>query len=187
MALYFGTQSLSGYSLMGWLAQLFRDAGSSPARAGLLLAGVTAIGVPVAMLMPTLAGRLMDLRPLVLTLSSAMIAAYVGLALAPGRAAWLWVVLLAIGQAAFPLALTMLGLRTRTPDGTVALSAFAQSTGYLIAGLGPLLVGVLYGATGGWALPLAFLLVMILVQTGAGLAVARPRYLEDETDPVAAG
>ncbi|RZU72712.1 CP family cyanate transporter-like MFS transporter [Micromonospora kangleipakensis] len=180
MAVYFGAQSLSGYAIMGWLAQLFRDAGYRPEAAGLLLAGVTALGVPVALVMPTLAGRLRTLRPLVLSLTAASTASYVGLALAPHGLAPLWVLLLALGQGAFPMILTTIGLRARTAEGTVALSAFAQSTGYVIAALGPLLVGILYEATGGWTAPIGFLLVALVVQTTAGMVIARPRYIEDE-------
>ncbi|MFG1675083.1 MFS transporter [Micromonospora sp. NPDC049282] len=180
MAVYFGAQSLSGYAIMGWLAQLFRDAGYRPEAAGLLLAGVTALGVPVALMMPALAGRLATLRPLVLSLTAFSAAAYVGLALAPRGLAPLWVLLLALGQGAFPLILTTIGLRARTAEGTVALSAFAQSTGYVIAALGPLLVGILYGATGGWTAPIGFLLLALAVQTTAGMVIARPRYIEDE-------
>jgi MFS transporter, CP family, cyanate transporter len=179
MAIYFGTQALSGYAIMGWLAQLFRDAGFSPAAAGLLLAGVTAIGVPVALFMPAVAGRRADLRPLVLLLSSAMAVGYLGLAVAPHGGAVLWVAVIALGQGAFPLALAMIGMRARTSRGTVGLSAFAQSTGYLVAGLGPLLVGILYEASGGWRLPIGFLLAALAVQTAAGLAAARPRFIED--------
>ncbi|MDH6464411.1 CP family cyanate transporter-like MFS transporter [Micromonospora sp. A200] len=180
MAVYFGAQSLSGYAIMGWLAQLFRDAGYRPEAAGLLLAGVTALGVPVALGMPTLAGRLPTLRPLVLALTAFSAAAYLGLALAPHGLAPLWVLLLALGQGAFPLILTTIGLRARTAEGTVALSAFAQSTGYVIAALGPLLVGILYEATGGWTAPLGFLVAALAVQTTAGMVIARPRFIEDE-------
>ncbi|WP_406077666.1 MFS transporter [Micromonospora sp. NBC_00858] len=180
MAIYFGAQSLSGYAIMGWLAQLFRDAGYQPESAGLLLAGVTALGVPIALVMPTLAGRLATLRPLVLGLTAASTLAYLGLALAPQGAALLWVALLAVGQGAFPMILTTIGLRARTAEGTVALSAFAQSTGYVIAALGPLMVGILYEVTGGWTAPIGFLLAALAVQTAAGLAIARPRYVEDE-------
>jgi CP family cyanate transporter-like MFS transporter len=180
MAVYFGTQSLGAYAIMGWLAQLFRDAGYRPQDAGLLLAGVTALGVPIALLMPTLAGRLRTLHPLVLTLSAAMALAYVGMAVAPHDGALLWVVLLAIGQSAFPMILATIGLRARTTEGTVALSAFSQSVGYLIAALGPLLVGILYGTTGGWTVPIGFLLAALAVQTGAGMVIARPRHIEDE-------
>ncbi|HCU48652.1 MAG TPA: MFS transporter [Micromonosporaceae bacterium] len=179
MAVYFGAQSLSGYATMGWLAQIFRDASFSPANAGLLLAGVTAFGVPIALLMPTIAGKRKDLRPLVLIMSAAMMLSYLGLAFSPHHGAVLWVALLAVGQGAFPLALAMIGMRARTADGIVALSAFAQSTGYLIAALGPLVVGVLHEFTGGWVIPIGFLLAAAVVQTFAGLAAARPRFIED--------
>ncbi|MGW0432551.1 CynX/NimT family MFS transporter [Micromonospora sp. NPDC003197] len=180
MAIYFGTQSLSAYAVMGWLAQLFRDAGFSAENAGLLLAGVTALGVPIALVMPTYATRLRTLRPLVLSLSAASVVAYLGLAIAPHGGALVWMTLLAIGQSAFPLVLAAIGMRARTAEGTVALSAFTQSVGYVIAALGPLLVGLLYEATGGWQVPIGFLLVALATQTIAGLAIARPRFIEDE-------
>lgn len=180
MAIFFGCQSLGAYALMGWLPQLFQDAGFPPATAGLLLALVTAASVPVAFLMPSVAVRVRDLRPVILGLSAASVTAYLGLALAPAGAAVLWVLLVAAGQSIFPMVLTLFGLRARTPEGTIALSAFAQSVGYLVAGLGPLLVGVLYDVTGGWTVPLGLMIAVIGGQAVAGLLVARPRYIEDE-------
>ncbi len=180
MAIYFGAQALSGYAVMGWLAQLFRDAGHHPRDAGLLLAGVTALGVPIALFMPTLTTRMRSLRPLVLVVSAGMLLGYLGLAVAPNGGALLWVVLLAVGQGGFPMILTVIGLRARTAEGTVALSAFAQSAGYVIAALGPLLVGLLYESSGSWSLPIGFLIIALGVQTLAGLVIARPRFIEDE-------
>ncbi|NUR29137.1 MAG: MFS transporter, partial [Catenulispora sp.] len=184
MAVFFGAQALSGYATMGWLAQIFRDSAFTPAQAGLLLAGVTAVGVPLALFMPALAGRMKDLRWLVMLTSAAMIASYAGLALAPHGGAVAWVVLLALGQSAFPLALAMIGMRARTAQGTVALSAFAQSVGYLIAALGPFLVGVLYDVTAGWAVPMVLLAVAAVVQAVTGVLAARPRFIEDGNTPV---
>jgi CP family cyanate transporter-like MFS transporter len=181
MTAYFGTQALSAYALMGWLAELFRDAGYSPGTAGALLAAITVIQVPVALGMPAIAVRLPTLRPIVLTLSAASALAYLGLAAAPYAGALAWVTLLAVGQTAFPLALAAIGLRARTREGTVALSAFTQSGGYLLAALGPLVVGLLHEATGAWLLPLAFLSAALVAQTVAGLAIASPRFIEDET------
>jgi MFS transporter, CP family, cyanate transporter len=181
MAVYFGMNALAGYAVMGWLAQLFRDAGHSPRTAGLLLAGITALGVPIAFFMPTVAGRMRTLRPLVLLLTVASAVAYAGLLFAAGTGlAWVWVAVLAVGQGGFPLILAAIGLRARTAEGTVALSAFTQSFGYVLAALGPLLVGVLYEATGGWTAPMGVLVVALAVQTAAGLVIARPRYVEDE-------
>ncbi|WP_306839686.1 CynX/NimT family MFS transporter [Catenuloplanes nepalensis] len=180
MAIFFGAQSLSGYAAMGWLPTLFRDAGFSPENAGLLLGILSVVGVPMGLIMPSLTARLPNLHGLILALAGLMIVAYLGMMLAPRAGAYLWVVVLSVGQSAFPLALTVLGLRARTAEGTVALSAFAQSIGYLFAALGPLLVGYFYGLTGAWTVPMLFLVAVALLQATAGLAIARPRFIEDE-------
>ncbi|GIF69542.1 MFS transporter [Asanoa ishikariensis] len=180
MAVFFGMQSIAGYATMGWLAQLFRDSGFTPSTAGLLLAGVTLFALPFALLMPALAGRVRRLAPVLLTLTSMSAIAYVGLAVAPHSGAVLWVTLLGIGQTVFPVSLVVIGMRARTPEGTVALSAFAQSVGYVLAALGPLLVGILYEATGGWVAPLGVLGVALVVQATAGVLISRPAFVEDE-------
>jgi CP family cyanate transporter-like MFS transporter len=91
-------------------------------------------------------------------------------------------VLVGIGTCTFPLVLTLIGLRARTPRGTAALSGFAQSTGYLIAGTGPFGIGLLHDLTGGWTVPLLALVAITVPQLLLGLAVSRPAYVEDELE-----
>ena len=80
-----------------------------------------------------------------------------------------------------PLALTLVGMRARTGEGVAKLSAFAQSTGYLISIPGPLLVGVLYQHSGGWGLPLALMAALMVPQIAVGALAGRDRMIEDET------
>ncbi|MFI6803221.1 hypothetical protein [Streptosporangium canum] len=54
----------------------------------------------------------------------------------------------------------------------------SQSFGYLVAGLGPLAVGVLHDVTGSWTPTVAVLLVLLVPQLLAGLASARDRFIE---------
>ena len=98
----------------------------------------------------------------------------VGLVLAPSGGAWLWAVLLGVGSGAFPLARGLFNLRSTSVGQTLALSAFAQSGGYLLAAAGPLLLGGLRGATGGWAAPLRVLLLLLAVQAIAGWVAGSP-------------
>ena len=105
---------------------------------------------------------------------------YGGLLLAPGGPLWLWVAFIGLGPLLFPLSLVLINLRTRTHEGSVALSSFVQSIGYGIGALGPLVVGVLHDTTGGWTVPLLFLVGTALALTVSGIVVARPRMLEDE-------
>ncbi|SEH02836.1 MFS transporter, CP family, cyanate transporter [Nonomuraea solani] len=180
IAIYFGTQSMIAYIMFGWLATILTDSGYTTSQAGLMLGVFTALSIPVSIIVPVLASRFRDQRPMVVGLVSFYAAGFLGLWLAPASTAMVWVVLVAVGMGSFPLALTMLALRTRTPETTAALSAFGQSAGYLIAGAGPLLVGVLHQATGGWALPYALIFVVLVAQLVTGLYAGRNRYVEDE-------
>lgn len=180
MALFFGLQSLQAYSIFGWFAQIYRDAGFSASTAGLLLGAITAMSIPFAFVIPSLASRLRDQTWLIVGLFACYPAGYLGLIYAPVAGAWLWAVLVGTAASVFPLVLTLIGLRARTSAGTAALSGFTQSVGYLLAAVGPLGMGVLYEATGGWTVPLWTLLVVALGQLVAGLTVARPSYIEDQ-------
>ncbi|MGW3954007.1 CynX/NimT family MFS transporter [Streptomyces sp. NPDC004752] len=180
LAVFFGLQATAAYITMGWMAQIFRDAGVSAGTAGLLLAVTMVMGVPLAFVIPRLATRMPHQGPIVLALGVCGLAGYTGLYLAPAGGAWAWALLLGIANCAFPLALTMVGMRARTGTGVAQLSAFAQSTGYLISIPGPLLVGVLYQHSGGWGLPIALMAGLMVPQMAVGILAGRDRTVEDE-------
>ncbi|MFJ9609393.1 MFS transporter [Kitasatospora sp. NPDC101176] len=180
MACFFGLQATGAYVVMGWLPKIFQDAGVDEGTSGVLLAVTMVIGVPVSFVLPNLAARRGDQRLFVVVLAAFGIAGYAGLALAPAGAPWVWAVLVGLSNCAFPLVLTMIGLRARTAGGVAQLSAFAQGVGYLIAVPGPILIGRIYGLTGEWYLPLGFLALLLVPQMLFGLRAARARHIEDE-------
>ncbi|WNM34251.1 MFS transporter [Streptomyces sp. Li-HN-5-11] len=180
LAVFFGLQATAAYITMGWMAQIFRDAGVAAGTAGVLLAVTMVMGVPLAFVIPRLATRLPHQGPIVLALGVCGLAGYAGLYFAPAAGAWAWAVLLGISNCAFPLALTMVGMRARTGAGVAQLSAFAQSTGYLISIPGPLLVGVLYQGSGGWGLPIALMTGLMVPQMVVGWLAGRDRTVEEE-------
>jgi CP family cyanate transporter-like MFS transporter len=180
LAVFFGLQATAAYITMGWMPQIFRDAGVSAGTAGLLLAVTMAMGVPLAFVIPRLATRIPHQGPIVVALGACGLAGYAGLYVAPAGGAWAWALLLGVSNCAFPLALTMVGMRARTGAGVAQLSAFAQSTGYLISIPGPLLVGVLYQHSGGWGLPIALMAALMVPQIAVGVLAGRDRTVEDE-------
>ncbi|WP_030753385.1 CynX/NimT family MFS transporter [Streptomyces sp. NRRL F-5135] len=181
LACFFGLQATGAYITMGWMPQVFRDAGVPAGTAGLLLALTMVMGVPLAFVIPRAAARLRNQGPIVLVLGACGLTAYAGLYLAPAAGAWVWALLLGVSNCSFPLALTMIGMRSSTGAGVVRLSAFAQSTGYLLSIPGPLLVGVLYQRTGGWGLPIALMAALLVPQMVAGVVAGRDRTIEGET------
>ena len=180
MALFFGFQSLQAYSVFGWFAQVYRDAGFSAGTAGLLLGVITAMSIPLSFWLPAWAARMEHQTWLIVGLVACYPIGYVGLIVAPVAGAWLWAVLVGIAASVFPVVLTLISLRARTSEGTAALSGFTQSVGYLIAAIGPFGMGLVYDLTGGWTVPLVGLIVLVVPQLVAGLTVARPSYIEDE-------
>ena len=102
-----------------------------------------------------------------------------GLLLAPMHGTFLWVALVGLGPSTFPLALTLINLRTRTQAGSSALSGFTQGLGYTVACLGPLLFGVLHDSSHGYTVPFAFLFIAVAIVLVASWHACKPRYLED--------
>ncbi|MEU4243665.1 MFS transporter [Actinoplanes sp. NPDC026619] len=177
LAVYFGMQSTSAYVIIGWLPQIYRDAGLSADEAGLLFATTSLLGVPLGLFLSSLAGRIRSQSGIAAALAVFGIAGYTGLWWDPAAAPWLWVVLLGIVNTAFPLVLTMIGLRGSSPATVVRLSAFAQSVGYLLAIPGPILVGLLHDHTDGWRVPLALMIFLMIPQMIAGIYAGRDRQI----------
>lgn len=180
LALFFGIQSLHAFVQMGWLAQIFRDYGVSQNYAGMLAGLMQLLSIPGAMLAPALLGKVRNPRLLVAGTAAIAAPAYLGMLLAPASVPWLWVILFALANTTFPMALTLIGWSGRSGDTTALLSSFVQSFGFLIASLGPLLVGILLQATTGWTVPLLFCLVLVIPFAIAGYMSAAPGYVDDQ-------
>jgi MFS transporter, CP family, cyanate transporter len=184
VAAFMGLQSLTYYAALSWLPTLFRDRGVSPEHAGALLALMNFGNAVTAMLMPVLAHRARDQRPLVLVAGLASAVGLTGALLAPVGTAFVWTLLLGLGQgASLGLAIFFTVARAPDPVASASLSGFAQSVGYLIATGGPLAVGFLHTATGGWDVPVVALLAATVVQLSAGVLAGRARTLPGPAPP----
>ena len=178
-AAYMGAQSLVFYSLTAWLPTLLSDHGIGAAQAGAMLSVFNLIGIGAALAVPVLAARLTTQRPLAAFVAGAFGVGLIGLIVAPRAGAWAWMALLGLAQGAgISLGLTLFVLRTRSTAVAAELSGMAQTVGYLIAALGPLTVGILHGATGGWTVPMLELVGVAAALLVAGWAAGADRAVE---------
>jgi CP family cyanate transporter-like MFS transporter len=182
LMIFFGVQALQAYVVIGWSAQYLRDSGLSGATAGLLLGLNSLVGLPLSAVIPSLTVRPRLQRPLLAVFVTAYVVGWTGLWAVPTTVPWLWMTLIAVGMGTFSMVLTLIGMRARTPESTAALSTFSQGCGYGIAGAGPLLVGVLRGATGGYTGMFVVVLVGVAVLAVAGWISTRQVYVDDEVD-----
>ncbi|GAA4076319.1 MFS transporter [Streptomyces shaanxiensis] len=174
---FLGLVSLLFYALVAWLPQIMQASGYTPAQAGLMMSLMLTVGIPLGFVVPLAAARMRGQRLLVVAVTAAQLLSLAGLLLAPALG-WAWVCLLgAATGSAFPLAMTLLGLRADGPQVAADLSGMAQTIGYLLAGLGPLALGVLHDVTDGWRVPLAVLIALVVPEAIAGLLAARPGHV----------
>jgi CP family cyanate transporter-like MFS transporter len=175
---FMGLQSLLYYAALSWFPTMFRDRGISAVHAGDLLALMNLGNAVTAMLMPMLAHRTRDQRRLVAAALALMGAGLAGSAFAPVAVVAPATFLLGLGQGA-TLGLSIFIFTARAPDPatSASLSAFGQGGGYLLASTGPLLIGLLHSATGGWSVPIAVLLAVAVLALVSGLLAGRDRTL----------
>lgn len=179
MTLMFGMTSLITYSMFTWLPKLLTEAGGSAALGGSMVALFSTLGLVGALCIPSLAVRIANPFPLVIGFLLCFLGGFAGLLLAPMQLTFLWVALVGLGPSTFPLALTLINLRTRTPAGSAALSGFMQGLGYTVSCLGPLLFGWLHDLSHGWSWPFAMLAACLLVLGAGAYLACKPRMLED--------
>jgi MFS transporter, CP family, cyanate transporter len=172
---YMGLQSLSYFAVTAWLPAVLVDRGFDPAAAGWMLSLASVAGIVGATVAPVLATRGREQRALSVTITAVAGLGLLGVFAVTGIEV-VAVVLLGAGQsAALGLALTLVALRAPDAAHAAQLSGMAQSVGYVVAATGPFAVGALHDATGGWAVPLVLLLVVLAVQGTAGVLAARDR------------
>jgi CP family cyanate transporter-like MFS transporter len=177
VTLFFAFQSVQAYIAFGWFERFLSAHAISASTAGWMVALLSAMGIPASMIAPIIPVRYH--RRLVVVLGASFAAAYAGL-LAYPAGAWAWMVLAGIGGGMFPLSLTLIGYRTTSAEVTASLSAFAQSIGYVIAACGPLLFGVLHGATGTWTASFGVLWAAVILATITGWLASAPRTVDED-------
>lgn len=178
ITLFMGLQSFTFYVNISWLPEILRSQGMDYSAAGWMLSILQFVSLPFSFIIPVLAGRNPNQRLLVTISALSMLTGYAGLLSGMSSLNLLWVMLVGIsGGANFSLSLMFFTLRTRTAHEAAALSGMAQSLGYLLAAVGPMLIGFLHDATNGWKVPLMILAGVVVVLFFFGFSAAKPGYI----------
>jgi CP family cyanate transporter-like MFS transporter len=171
VTVFMGLQSIAFYVLMAWLPTIEQSRGVSAATAGIHLSVFLLISVFASLLAGGVLHRGSDQRLVSFGSGAVMVATFIGLALAPDLIL-VWVLAGAIGCGSLiVIALSLFSLRTVSYPQAASLSGMAQSVGYGMAAVGPVMFGALRDMSGGWTLPLLVTagIMAVLAVTG-GLA-----------------
>ncbi|MFC6259805.1 MFS transporter [Levilactobacillus fujinensis] len=169
LTLFMGLQSLIFYSLTAWLPTIFRALGASTTLAGNLLAVFQLVGIPAALVLNLLTNQ----RRLLWGLLGGYALGGISL-LGSGAGWWLAAILLGFTSSLiFTLALNLIATSSAHVTLIANRSAVAQSLGYLLAAVGPVLLGRLHDSWGSW-LPVSLVLAgLVLLTFVMGLRLAR--------------
>ncbi|HIZ34967.1 MAG TPA: MFS transporter [Candidatus Ruania gallistercoris] len=171
-----GTQSTLYYVVITWWPEIEQAQGISANAAGVHVSVLQLCGIIGNLGTAAVLQRWQrDQRGLIAVLVPLNVAGLAGMLLLPSWAL-LWSMLLGMALGSWIVfCLASFSLRTRNHHHAASLSGMAQSFGYLLAALGPFLLGGLHDATGSWTAPLVVLLCLQVVQLISAYGAARPQ------------
>jgi CP family cyanate transporter-like MFS transporter len=187
LMLAFGCQAFSYYGITAWLPSLLADeTGLSRAAAGVSSSLFQVLAIVGAFAVPALVSWWGRPALVLLAVTAAWATLPLGLLVAPE----LWPLWCCVAGAAQGGGMTIIFIavvrRTRGVTEGRRLSAMVQTGGYLVAATGPLVIGAVQEASGGWTVPLLVTLgaVTVMAVVGAPAAGGRAEAVpEDVAEP----
>src|SRR5699024_9934426 len=179
VAIFMGLQSFIFYVMVSWLPEILQFYGMGKTGAGFMLSYFQLIGIPVSFMIPMFATKMRNQRMLTFTVNVLFIIGLIILLMSQTLTAIIIATtLLGIASSSnFALALTFLSIRAKHAKDAAELSGMAQSVGYCIAALGPILLGLLFDVTQDWKYPLFVLVGIMVVIIYVGQYAGKNRYV----------
>lgn len=178
VTLFMGLQSMIFYILIAWLPEILIYQGVNINQSGYLLSILQLALLPFTFIVPILAGKMTDQRPLVFIMAGLLFIGTTGLIYGSSNLNLLWIIALGVGGGfAFGLSMMFFSLRTNTALEAAKLSGMAQSIGYLLAATGPSLFGLVHDLTKSWSIPLFILFIASILLFVFGLGAAKNKFV----------
>jgi MFS transporter, CP family, cyanate transporter len=186
VTLFMGLQSMVFFSFSTWLPEILHNQGLSITAAGWVVTLMLFCGLPANFLIPVLADRLPNQKGIALGIGLFCFTGIIGL-LFGGNSLILIISSILIGialGAAISHALILISLRAESASQAADLSGMAQSVGYILAAIGPFILGYLYDVYSSWTFPLILLAVVSILFTIAGIGAGRNQYVHQENNEI---
>lgn len=180
IALYMGVQSFMFFCFTTWLPAMLIDKGLTAEEAGYLASLFQTMSLLCSFFVPLWIAAYRDQRYHATGCVALYTLGTIGILLnADMTSLIISVIFLGLGAGStFAIALVYFGVRVKTPQAAAILSGVGQSVGYILAAVGPVLLGYLYDYTEQWYLGLLILLVTSLVFMWLGYEAGKDRLVQ---------
>lgn len=167
ISIYMGLQSLLYYTFASFLPSLLMDQGLSQASASQMGMIFQMMAFPSIILLSKWVAAGWNLRVLAIAAALGNLIGVLGFGFLSMKLAWLWAISSGFGCGViFTLCIMLFTIKARDSQQTAELSGMAQTIGYGIAVLGPIVTGWLEDMTHGWTIPMTVLLMLMIINLG---------------------
>lgn len=169
VTLFMGLQSVVFYCLSAWLPKVVQDWGMSAESSGWVISYLQFAQLPTTFIGSILAARMNNQKLLGILTGLLISLGVMGIVLFKTQFVIISCILIGIGSGlAFSLSMLFFVLRTQSSQYAAKLSGMAQSFGYFIAALGPLIFGGLFDTFHTWTYSFVFLILCGILLTILG-------------------
>ena len=171
---FFGAQSLLFYCMTAWGPTMMQSKGFTLEQSSAAATFLQLISLPITFLSPFLAKRFKARRMLAILGTFYLVGGI--LFYAAHSPVMIYVSLLVYAQGmgcTFSFCLLFFAQLGRNPAETAAISGIAQSAGYVISAVGPVLMGALADWSGAWDYSMMFLILMLAIALFTGILSAK--------------
>ncbi len=193
VTVFLGSTSLMFYGTFSWIPEINAARGIGESTTSVLFVIMHLCGLLGSLAFPMAARRSLHQRFFCAVAVLVQLGGVIGLFLGPAWSVHVFSALFGVGNGStLSLALLLLVLRSDDEHVAARLSSMAQSAGYIIAGCGPLVVGLLHTLMGGWQLSLVFLILagatslVTGLLAGRNLLISRPVMAQEPEAPAQA-
>lgn len=176
ITLFMGAQSVMYFTLITWLPDMLISRGMNPVNAGFISSLMQIVSLIGSYFAPGILLKLKEQSKVILIVGIGYIFGYLGLL---PQIEWLtYASLTVIGLglgASLSIVYTLISLRTAEDRTTAKLSGMVQSSGYVLAALGPMLFGISLDFFNNWNLLIYFMIFFSFQFLLFGLPAGRDR------------
>ena len=175
VTLYMGTQSLLFYTLIAWIPSIIIFKGLDNHFAGMMVLLFQLVGLPATLLVPIIANKIKHQKLIATIISLNYLAGMIIFLITTSSfGIIISMVFIGIGMGgSISLAIGFITQRTPHAKKAAELSGMSQSVGYLLAAVGPILLGFMFDITKSWTSSIVVLIISTILLILFGLKAGK--------------